>query len=415
METLRIISIALTVLFIMSFSYRFIYMFIRMFAGKKYTQQGKENRFAVLIAARNEKTVIGQLIDSINKQDYPRELIDIYVVADNCTDDTADVARQHGATVYERFDKEHVSKGFALQFLTTHMREDGHMDYDGYFILDADNLLDTHYISAMNNAFSTDKEIVIGYRTAKNYSDNWVSAAYGIYFIYESEFANRPRDLLSTSCFLSGTGCLFSQKFIDECSGGIWSWTGLTEDLECTTVILKKGYKVAYCTDAVLYDEQPTSFAASIKQRIRWVRGYLSAIGKNFKGLFSRLFKKGGFAVFDFLMNFAPLALFILNALADIARYTVQIVNGTNALSILAQVGISLAGIYGGLFVMALVVLVFEWKRIHCPWLKKIAYSLLFPVFMYSYLIVYVGIFSKQKGWEQTEHKAGVTIDELND
>ena len=411
-DEMQILVYTLTALFILSFAYRVVYMAVRVLNIKRRVVKGNEHRFGVLIAARNEKNVIAELIDSIHRQDYPQELIDIFIVADNCTDNTADIAREHGAHVYERFDKDNVSKGHALQYLVGKMRAE-HIDerYDAFFVFDADNLLDPHYISAINEVFSAGNEIVVGYRTAKNFGDNWVSGSYGFYFLYESEFANRSRDLLGTSCFLSGTGCMFSQAFIDRFGG--WQWTGLTEDLECTSVILKNGYKIAYCTDAVLYDEQPTSFAVSIKQRIRWVRGYIQAIGENFTEMFPRMFGKGGFAIFDFLMNFAPLVLFILNAIADSINMGLMLAHGAGIAAIALHVLSSLASIYGGLFLMSLASLIFEWKRIRCEWYKKIIYALLFPVFMYSYLIVYVGIFFGNQNWEHMEHKVSVRIDEI--
>ena len=101
-----------------------------------------------MIAARNEKNVIGNLLDSINKQDYPSHLITTFVVADNCTDNTAEIARNKGAICYERFDEEHKTKGFALQYLLEKIEEDyGRMSFEGYFIFDADNLLNKNYIS----------------------------------------------------------------------------------------------------------------------------------------------------------------------------------------------------------------------------------------------------------------------------
>lgn len=112
------------------------------------------HRFAVLVAARNEEAVIGQLIESIQMQDYPSELVDVYVVADNCDDSTASVAREKGAFVYERFNKVHVGKGYALNYLLSAMKEDGKREvYDGYFIFDADNLLEKNYIKEMNRTF----------------------------------------------------------------------------------------------------------------------------------------------------------------------------------------------------------------------------------------------------------------------
>ena len=95
--------------------YRSVYAVLGVFYTRKYAPAKKNHKYAVIVAARNEEAVIGNLIDSIQKQDYPAELVTVFVVADNCTDGTASMARKHGAVCYERFDSEHCTKGYALQ------------------------------------------------------------------------------------------------------------------------------------------------------------------------------------------------------------------------------------------------------------------------------------------------------------
>ena len=100
---------------------------------------------------------IGELIQSLRAQHYPEELLDIYVVADNCTDDTARVARQAGAAVYERHDQTRKGKGYALDYLFHRLAEEGREDYEGYFVFDADNLVDPAFTAEMNRVFDTGK------------------------------------------------------------------------------------------------------------------------------------------------------------------------------------------------------------------------------------------------------------------
>ena len=122
--------------------YKKIYVVLGFFVTRKFKPAKNKHKYAILIAARNEEKVIGNLIDSINKQDYPKELLTTFVVADNCTDNTKDVAKKHGAIVYERFDDEHKTKGFALQYLINNIEKDYKTtSFEGYFIFDADNLL----------------------------------------------------------------------------------------------------------------------------------------------------------------------------------------------------------------------------------------------------------------------------------
>ena len=126
-------------------------------------------RYAVLIAARNESAVIAQLLESIRQQDYPQDLLDIYVVADNCTDGTASIAREHGARCLSGRTRCRWARATPWAFLLEHIREEYPQErYDGYFVFDADNLLDPHYVTEMNKVFSNGNRAVTGYRNTKN-------------------------------------------------------------------------------------------------------------------------------------------------------------------------------------------------------------------------------------------------------
>ena len=118
------------------------------FKEKKILEE-KTNRFMAIIPAHNEEAVVENLIASLKKQDYPKDSYDIYVIADNCTDNTAKIAREAGAIVYERFDSMHKTKGAALKwFLAQKIEEDA--PYDAFCIFDADlttNLLDSGKIN----------------------------------------------------------------------------------------------------------------------------------------------------------------------------------------------------------------------------------------------------------------------------
>ena len=146
--------------------------------------------------------MIGQLLDSIRAQDYPADLFDIYVVADNCTDATAEVCRARGAFVHERQDKVKVGKGYALNWLLERIPV---KKYDGFLVFDADNLLRPDYLTEMNKTFSAGYSIVTSYRNTKNYGDNWISAGYGLWFLREARYLNGARMALGSSCAVSGT------------------------------------------------------------------------------------------------------------------------------------------------------------------------------------------------------------------
>ena len=170
-----------------------VFLFVALFRKEK--SSGREpslHHYAVLICARNEANVIADLLDSIKSQSYPQDLIDVFVMADNCTDSTADVASSRGVHVYTRSDPEKVGKGYALEALMHHIREDYPEGFDGYFVFDADNIPAHDYIEQMNRKFSDGHEIVTGFRNSKNFGDNWISAGYTLWFLWDSIYLNYP-------------------------------------------------------------------------------------------------------------------------------------------------------------------------------------------------------------------------------
>ena len=159
---------------VLSFMYlhKTVYSISGFFATRKFKPAKNFHKYAILVAARNEETVIGNLIESIKLQDYPQELISVFVVADNCSDATAEVSREHGAICYERVDAERRTKGFALQYLVECIRRDYGIDaFEGYFIFDADNLLKSDFVSRMNDSFDAGEKIITSYRNTKNFGE----------------------------------------------------------------------------------------------------------------------------------------------------------------------------------------------------------------------------------------------------
>ena len=247
METaLRTVNALISALFFICYAYQFLY--IPLVLAKKQRPlpcPPSPHRYAVLIAARNEAAVIGGLLDSLRQQTYNPALLTVFVVADNCTDGTADIARRRGAVVYERFNHINVGKGYALDFLTQHIKADYPDGFDGYFVFDADNVLSPDYIERMNAVFSGGYEIVTSYRNSKNYADNWISAGYALWFLRESRYLNGARMRLGTSAAVGGTGFLFSQRILDKTNG--WQFYLLTEDIEFSVRHITDGEIIAIC------------------------------------------------------------------------------------------------------------------------------------------------------------------------
>lgn len=414
METLSTINFLMAALFAACCCYQAVFAVVRLLGKRRRFSATKLCRYAVLIAARDESAVIAQLIESIRSQDYPEDLVDIYVVADNCTDNTAQIAQNCGARVFQRFNKTQVGKGYALAFLLGKIQEEYPQDqYDGFFVFDADNLLDPHYISEMNKVFSSGEQVVTGYRNTKNYGDNWITAGYGLYFIRESEYLNRPRDFLHTSCAVSGTGFLFSQDILNEVGG--WEYFLLTEDLEFTADLVSRGKRIAYCPDAVIYDEQPTNFLQSLNQRSRWVKGYLQVVAKRGGDLVHTMLTDGSFAAFDMLMCTIPaVVITVLSLLVNTAMFVVGMVTARKQMDIFfTSVALAAINSYMMMLVMGVMPLITEWKRIHCTPGKKIAYLFTFPFFIFSFGIAMAMAVCGNIQWKPIKHSVALSIGDM--
>jgi len=405
------INRTLCLLFFLCYSYQFFYILIAHWRKKEVAVPQKLHRYAVLICARNEESVIANLIESIHRQDYPKEYIHIFVAADNCTDRTAAVARACGATVYERFDARFVGKGYALEFLLNRIQQDFPNAFDGFFVFDADNLLKSDYISRMNETFSNGNDLVTSYRNSKNYADNWISAGYGLWFLRESVYLNRARENLGTSCAVSGTGFLFSKQILQECGG--WNFHLLTEDIEFSAHNIVHGHRIAFCPEAELYDEQPVTFRQSWRQRLRWAKGYLQVFRKYGTRLIFGIFH-GSFSCFDLCMNIMPAFLLSLAALVCNGVHLVLcLLAGTPPLSALWSL---LQVLFGGsliLFFLGLLTTITQWKHIRAKWWQKILYTFTFPIFMLTYLPISLQALFCRVEWKPIAHTSKKKIEDM--
>lgn len=412
MEKIILINLVIAIIFCICYSYQFLYVIVSLMKKDKPHQETKAHRFAVLIAARNEETVINHLIDSINTQMYDQGEVTVFVVADNCTDQTAACARKMGAIVYERFDQTKIGKGHAMEFLLNQMEKD-YAPFDGYFVFDADNVLDQNYILEMNKTFSDGYDIITSYRNSKNYGDNWISSGYAIWFLWESEFLNRGRMLLGTSCAVSGTGFFFSRRIIEKYGG--WKFFLLTEDIQFTVDNVLSGEKIGYCRQAMLYDEQPVKFQQSFRQRMRWAKGFFQVFHRYGLDLFKGSLQRNT-SCYDMLMVIMPAIILTLFTL---------IFNGSMILFgdyttyqddlIMMMMGRMILNMYLMLVFIATVTTATQWKNIHTTSFKKLAYIFTFPFFMFTYIPITIVAFFKKVEWQPIEHSRAKTLAEIKE
>ena len=420
--------------------YKSVLFVIGLLAPKKvYPETEVQTNYAVLICARNEKAVIGNLIDSIHRQTYNKDKLTVFVVADNCDDNTAEIAREKGCVVYERFDKTRARKGWAMEFFFEQIQRDyGISTFDGYVVFDADNLLHPTFMEELNKAFvDTDESIVVGYRNTKNFDRNFISAGYGIHFMRSVVSYHRPRGMLNYSTHIAGTGYVIPSRLLKDG----WHYTCLTEDTQFTLNSVADGEFIAFCEDAEFFDEQPYQVKVMARQRMRWTKGRLYSFLTTAHRLVKGIFTRGGmksFACYDMFFYAFPNSVY--HALRELAfpvigfaiHFLVALVVGDaigvagtaraagadplTALAIFAAIATPLAKLASTWFKNALkgaLVVIRERKKIHCSTPKLVFYTILFPWFdLIGGPLALCSLFSTTQ-WKPIKHDEDISIDQL--
>ncbi len=366
----------------------------------------KKHKFMMILPAHNEENVIGNLLESLQKLDYPKELYDIYVIADNCTDKTAKIAKDLGAIVYERKDETKKTKGFALQwFLNKKIKEDA--DYDAFCVFDADNIVDKNFLNAMNKKLCQGEVIVQGYRDIKNPSDSWISAGYALFYWTMNRFYHLARYNLGLSPLINGTGFMVDFNLIKPTG---WNTITLTEDIEFSLRNIAQGRRLGWATDAIVYDEQPTEFKQSWSQRSRWTVGHLQCMKYYTKDLAEGVVEHRTLMNFDGLLYLMGIPMMLVTFLLIGINTVIYFAGEMNIWELLFNYGKYIFSTFIVPIITAIFVMLIEKK----PMKKMVKGILLFPVFMGSWIIINIKCLIKPNTkWEKIEHKRNVKIDEI--
>lgn len=369
----------------------------------------KNNKFMAIIPAHNEEIVIGNLIASLKKQNYPQDLYDIYVIADNCTDNTAKVAKEAGAIVYERFDDTHKTKGYALDwFLKQKIEENA--DYDAFFIFDSDNIVDENFIKNMNKKLCQGEEVVQGYRDIKNPTDSWVSAGYAIFYWTMHRFYHLARYNLGLSPLLNGTGFMVKFDLVKPTNG--FDTITLTEDIEFSLKTIISGRKLGWATDAIVYDEQPVGFKQSWSQRSRWTVGHMQCLREYTKPLAGAVKEHKTLMNFDGLLYMlGSIPMFVLTIILVALNFVIYFGNGMSTLDLILNCLRYLLPTFLLPIFTGIVIMILDKKPIR-PMIKGLA---LYPLFLGSWLLInFKCLFKRDTKWEKIDHVRDIKINEVS-
>ena len=359
LELVKHLNFAVVVLFTLLYLYQGFYVVVGLVCRRWQDrhQPSRLHRFAVIVSARNEEGVIGELLESLNRQNYPKELLDLYV--------------------------------------------------------------DANFVAEMNRTFDQGYDAVTCYRNSKNFAANWISAGYSIWFLREARFLNFPRTLLGTNCHVSGTGFLVSARVIED-NGG-WPFHLLTEDIQFSVDCAIQGKKIGYCDKAVVYDEQPTTFRQSWDQRLRRSKGFYQVDREYTLPLLKGCFRRGrlGTSCYDMFVTVAPgmlltLLMILFNGVILAACLTQPAYLATRIIhETVGFMGSAVWNFYVGLLFYGLITVLSEWRHIDAAPVQKLGYVLTFPIFMFTYIPISIAALVQKVEWKPIYHTATKKINEL--
>lgn len=374
----------------------------------KFKEAKKKNFFAIIIAARNEEKVIGNLLESLNNLDYPKDKYKAYVVPNNCTDNTKQVALKYGAEVVDCNIKVS-SKGDVLKYTFDKLKNDKKID--AYIVFDADNVVHKDFLTKMNNCLESGYNVAQGYRDAKNPSDNWLSGSYAIFYLFQNVFFNRARMSFNASSSINGTGFMIKKSVIDK-NG--FETKSLTEDVEFTGQCALNNEKIAFVEDAITYDEYPVKFGSSWRQRKRWSAGIITCMKIYSPKLFIDFIKTGNLSSLDMSVVYLGPLMQILSVINLLILITFKIL-GIELYDIFSY-AFATGAIY---FVLAyligilieLFVIIYKKKSIT----SIFSGVLLFLFFIFTWVPINIVCFVKKyTKWEEIKHERSIKIEELN-
>ena len=367
----------------------------------KVIDDEKKNKFSIIIAARNEENVIGNLIDSLLKQNYDKDCYDINVIVNNSTDNTYKVAKKYKINTM-KCEIPVKSKGEVLRYVFKKFKDH---DNDAYIIFDADNVVHPDFLFHMNRSLNDGYKLAQGFRDTKNYQDNWLSGSYAIFYYLQNFFFNLARKKVNSSASINGTGFMVEKKFIESID---FNPITLTEDVELTTICAAKNIKIDFVKDAVTFDEQPTNFKVSFKQRLRWSKGNLQCWKHYHRDLVKGFVKNHNLSCIDMYLNNLAAFIQVVSIIVLIVGFIEKIVNESFTFTIAGIIGMIVSYLFT--VAVSLFVTVYNKKSVTA----MISSIILFTIFVITWFpINVVSLFKKEVKWDHIGHNRNMNIDDL--
>ncbi|QDX93313.1 hypothetical protein C2W64_02930 [Brevibacillus laterosporus] len=373
---------------------------------KKPVTHNPEKTFAVLIAAHNESAVVAPLIENLKKMDYPREMYDIFVICDNCTDNTAEIARKHGAYACERFDTSKRGKGYGIEWMLENLwsRE---KQYDAVVMFDADNLVEKNFLTVMNDRLCKGQQVIQGYLDSKNPFDSWITLSYACTYWFTNRMWQLARHNLGLPNTLGGTGLCIESKLLKEMG---WGATSLTEDLEFATRCIERGIYPCWAHDTKVFDEKPIDLKSSMKQRLRWMQGHYDVAGRYIGSVMKNGLKARRLGMLDAAFYlFQPMYVLIVTFMSIL--FLARLLSFSTFLPTTGFLPDWIIYATTGIFYLLPVLALYLEK---VP-LKAYLGLILLPIFFLTWLPIFIYAFftKNNQEWSHTAHTRAIQIEEM--
>ncbi|MGN7411769.1 glycosyltransferase family 2 protein [Paenibacillus sp. SAF-068] len=389
--------------------YQFTFSLFGLIKKKKKKHYPATKSFAVLVAAHNEEQVIGALMENLKQLDYPKDLYDVFVICDNCTDGTAQIVREHGLNACVRTNADLRGKGYAIEWMLKYLWKLPRQ-YDAVVMFDADNLVDRNFLLEMNDDLNNGSRVIQGYIDTKNPEDSWITAAYGVSYWYINRLWQLSRHNLNMANFLGGTGMCFETNLLKEIG---WGATSLVEDLEFTMRSVQRNVYPVFNYDAKVFDEKPLTFKASARQRLRWMQGHFTVARRYFFPLLWQSIKERSLVKFDLAIYGANVYVVLLTFLMTAVMWVdMAIFNGPHIANIYGYFPLWVGFVAIGLNILTFLLSMALEK---VTFAKVYLYLILFPIYLLSwYPITFYAFFTQNnKQWSHTQHTRVVRLDEV--
>ena len=429
-RVLSIINYIVLIIFAIPLSVQFLEVIIALVTKKrKFPKSEKKAKIAFLIPAHNEEDVIFSTVkDILENQDYPKELITVYVVADNCTDKTAELAKEAGANILTRFDDDPNHKmalfpsKMGIDYILKNLP-----DVELIVHCDADNHFNKEFSSKMNDAYQHDGDFFRPFEGAINGAQNTFTRACSFFYCYDSRYCSRAREKMGIAQHINGSGATMSRRLLLKTNG--YDVENISDDTDFCLNRILDGTKMHFVEEAIVYEDMPSTGKDTVNRNKRIAQGGQALMKQKVGKMFFLFFKTGRFSYLETFFTYiwlfigAPLFIWLAFYYIYFGIYSALVFNGTATLSMFtteyfASIGwgtmralVIFAGFTFVIFgiVQSFVLAVFEYDKFGAKKRSQfVSLIFLFPVYLIIYAFTILGGFMSKKGnkWEKIKRNS---------